>query len=218
MRDGAIRAWLACLLLPHLWAVAQEGDAAELRRLAERQRALATMSASFTWQVVQLGEDQASRPVRQGDLVFAAPASYNIVVRQADGGTVDRWCSDGQVRWEVTQLGPEDPADVRGPLPAGDGDADSRLVLACLRLDVDRLGSDYRLRYLLAEEGGRVIRLQAPEGAADGRPAALAIHLDAQGDPGRVDIEQADGSRWLLRVVRMERDAVVDPAAFRVAR
>lgn len=215
MRDGAIRAWLAILICPALWT-AQAGDPAELERLAERHRAQPALIAAFTWQVLPGGVEAAPRPPRQGSLAYVAPASYNIVVREPDGGSVDRWCSDGRWRWEATQLGPEDEPDVRGPLPAGDGDADSRLVLACLRLDLERLRSDYSINYELDPEGGRRLHLVAL--AAEGHPVSIGIRLDAAGDPVQVDIDQMDGSRWRLTVMRLERPTTVDSAVFRIAR
>ncbi|MCK6486770.1 MAG: hypothetical protein L6R48_00265 [Planctomycetes bacterium] len=221
MTTGAIRACLClCLCAFGLALSAQDGAVAdkppaEVAALAERHQRSRTLRGSFSWLVRPiLGPVDPARRARSGDFAFAVPASYNIVVRDGADGPVDRWCSDGKARWEVSRLSPGDPADVRGPLAVDGGDADYRRVIACLRLDLDQLVRDHIPTWRGQE---RVLELRPREkdaGARGPQVAAIAIQLGPEGDPQRVDIDHTDGNRWAVEVTRLERDVALPPELF----
>lgn len=221
MTTGAIRACLCLSLcaagvtLPAQDQAGAERAPAELEALAARHQRSRTLRGTFTWLVRPiLGPADPARRPRSGDFAFVVPASYNIVVRDGADGPVDRWCSDGKARWEVSRLSPGDPADVRGPLAVDGGDADYRRVIACLRLDLDQLVKDHIPTWRGPE---RVLELRPREkdaGAGGAQVVAIAIHLGAEGDPRRVDIDHADGNRWAVEVTSLERDGALAPELF----
>lgn len=223
MTTGAIRACLCLALLAAptaAWTLDQAEATraqAEVEAIAARHQRSRTLRGEFSWQVRPiLGAPDPTRRARSGSFAYAVPSSYNIVVREADGGAVDRWCSDGAARWEITRLTPDDPADVKGPLPVDGGDADYRRVVACLRLDLAELRKDHLFSWR-GQAGERVLELRPrePERAARGpQVAVIAIALGPDGDPRRVDIDHTDGNRWAVTVTRMERDVELDPALF----
>jgi hypothetical protein len=215
MTIGAIRTCL-CLALLAAGLAAAEPAQAELDALAARHQRSRTLRGEFTWLVQPIvGEADPARRPRSGSFAYAAPASYNIVVREGDGGPVDRWCSDGSARWEVSRLSPDDPADIKGPLPVDGGDADHRRLVACLRLDVGELRKDHLFAWRPGAE--RVLELR-PRQDGDQRRGpqvvVIAIALSADGDPRRVDIDHTDGNRWTVEVARLERDVDLPPGMF----
>lgn len=212
----AVRAWLFTAGLSGL--AAAEGAPPELRALAERHRAAATLTGTFTWRVRPiLGEESDPRPARNGSFAIRAPGSYSITIREPGAdGSVDRWLSDGRNRWEISLLTPDDQPDIRGPFPCDAGDADYRRVVACLRLDLEALAEDHVLASAPVDKGTILtLRPRNPDQATKGpQVVALTITLDQAGTPTAIDIDHSDGSRWAVAVTGIQRDVPVAERMF----
>ena len=209
-----------CLLAMGLFAqplMAADGPPAELAALAEHHRAAKTLSGTFTYQVRPILDGEApSEPPRTGSFAIRAAGEYSIVVREAAGGAVDRWLSNGRNRWEISQLSPEDKADIRGPFACDDGDADYRRIVACLRLDLDTLAKDHVLGWAANATGSILsIRPQNLDDQAKGpQVAAITIQLTTSGEPAVIDLDHNDGNRWHIVLTTVKRDDPVEDRMF----
>lgn len=217
MNLGATAVYLLASGLLCLPLSAADGPPAELAALAAHHRAATTLSGSFTFLVRPIldGEAPSEQP-RTGSFAIRAAGGYSIVVREAAGGAVDRWLSDGRNRWEISQLSPEDQADIRGPFGCDDGDADYRRIVACLRLDLETLAKDHLLSWAANASGSTLtIRPQNPDQQAKGpQVVAITIQLTTAGEPAVIDLDHTDGNRWHIVLITVKRDEPVEDRMF----
>lgn len=191
----------------------QAGDPAALARIAELAKATTSGSGRFVQRTSNPGREQPE--VRDGRFAFAVPDRYDLVWTRAD---LPEWrqrqCSDGEWRWEVEQTFADTRPDVVRKR-VGDGDAEFRRVMACMRGDLAALEREFSIS-AQAVDGGWQLAL-AMRAEAQGEVSRARITLDAEGRTQRIELELLSGARVVVEVVEAQYGIELAPERFRVA-
>jgi outer membrane lipoprotein-sorting protein len=187
-----------------------------LRLLAESRASITAVAGEGTQTITRVGEADFSSEEKRVRFVIALDGRYEIVLTDpADpNGERTRVVSDGTTAWEQSWASVEDqPIDK--PLAGGGNDLLRRL-LACLRMDVAALGTEYTLQLLPSGQGVRELRLTPTAEDLKREILTISVFVNDAGSPMLVVLAEVSGNRRRLALSAFIDNPQIDPDHFRV--
>lgn len=184
-----------------------------LAALAAQRAAVQAVEGRAERTVWRPGEDD--EPTERKDVRFAIAADgrYEILLTDPDDPEErTRFVCDGAkaMSQEWANLGEKSVDKV---LAVGGQDMLQR-ILACVRLDLATLKTEYAIELRAAEAGQRELRLTPIAPAVQREVATISVWLDDAGKPVRVVLDDTSGQRHRFVLTAFADDPVIDPARF----
>lgn len=191
---------------------AEIGEAG-LAALATQRAGITAVEGHGIRTVQRIGEDDAPTELKLVRFAIAADGRYEILLTDPDDPDErTRFVSDGTRAASQEWSMPGEAPVVK--LLAVDGQDLLQRILACLRLDLPRLRTEYVVELRDAAAGQRELRLVPTAPAVAREVATISIWLDGSGTPLRVVMDDTSGQRHRLEVSACANDPVIDPARF----
>lgn len=192
---------------------AEVGEAG-LAALAAQRAGVQAVEGTAVRTVWRPGED--AEPTERRDVRFsiAADGRYEIILTDpSDPDERTRFVCDGAKAMSQEWANPgEEP--VKKVLAVGGQDLLQR-ILACVRLDLLQLKTEYAIELRAASEAGqRELRLTPTAPAVLHEVATISVWLDDAGRPVRVVLDDTSGQRHRFVLTAFADDPVIDPARF----
>lgn len=192
-------------------------DAAVLEQVVSAQRGHTTVRGKLRWLTSQ--RDDPGAPVREQHVRFflAFPNRYAVVVTKPDDNeSKQSFVSDGNTRWEVTQLFADEKPEIKAAAVGGDDDIERRL-LACFRFDLPALRRDFTVTATGTPDQGAIVILTPLTEQMKEQLTLLALTFDAAKKLTAIRSEDPQGNRFDFVVVEAVYDEPLDDALFRVS-
>lgn len=173
-------------------------DAALLPHIAQVASTITSLSGGFCQRTFRPG--QAHPEVIDGQFALQVPDHYDLVeTRSDDAGWRQRLCSDGIWQWDIAQTFAEmAPAVTKKPV--GQGSADLRRIIDCLRGDLTALERDYTITATATPAGDGYQLTLSPKPGDERDLSHGLIVLDSAYHVRSLDLEQPSGTRIVIEV------------------
>jgi outer membrane lipoprotein-sorting protein len=165
---------------------------------------LATVHGRFTQRTSRSDEPAGEVRVLTARFALAFPDQYDVVyTKPGDEEWRQRFCSDGQRRWEIQQQFALDQPDVK-KAEVGKDDTEPRRLIACFRLDLAALRADFAVTVepVVADgkpAGARLVLTPARPAIAE-QVSSLVIELGGDLRISRLTFDDPQGNRYQVTI------------------
>ena len=199
-----------------------------LARLTATHRTVTTVTGTLTQRTSQRDDVNDEARVSKATFAVQFPNNYDLEFTRPDD---EEWrlrlCSDGERRWHIEQSFAGTAPDTRMQR-TGDGDAELKRLLACLRLDVKTLRQEFIVKAvpLTAASSAK----KSPQDQATGirvtlipKPSEeelakqierITADFNNENQLKRLVLDEAQGSRYEVVIDRAEYGKPIKPELF----
>jgi hypothetical protein len=204
---------------------ADEGPVQDLlTRLLGAQQAVTSVAGTFVQRNLRADDPDGTASVHEATFALQVPDKYNLVyTKPGDDEWRLRYCSDGVLRREITQMfAGQDPDVITTPVKAagggangegGDGADIGRYISTFLRFDPAEVNKDFVVTIATAGDGFRLDLL--PRGADLARQVkSVAVELDGGFRTREIRFDDPQGNRVVVSVVTSEYNGTIPAGMF----
>lgn len=195
-----------------------------LTKLLGAQQAITSVSGRFVQRNLRADDPEGTATVHEARFAMQVPDRYNLVyTKPGDDEWRLRYCSDGNVRREITQMFAGQEPDVittavrreasAGDVGAGDGADLGRYISTFLRFDPVAVNKDFVVAIATAGEGYRLDLL--PRGADLAKQVkSISVDLDQSFQTKEIRFDDPQGNRIVVSVVESVYNGTIPPGTF----
>ncbi|MBA3686122.1 MAG: outer membrane lipoprotein carrier protein LolA [Planctomycetes bacterium] len=214
-------ALLLLLMLFLAYVPAADSPAGDLlTRLLKAQQTITSVSGRFTQRNLRADDPEGTASLHEATFALQAPDKYNLVyTKPGDDEWRLRYCSDGVVRKEVTQMFAGQEPDVVASPVKGDGGTGAggvdigRYISAFLRFDPVAVNKDFIVAIATAGEGYR-LDLLPREAELARQVQSISVDLDANFQTRGIRFDDPQGNRIVVNVTKAVYNDGIPPGTF----